>query len=85
MKFDYFTDSGHGWFKVDKGLLKSLGIAGKVSGYSYEFNNWAYLEEDCDASLLFKTLDEAGIEWQYQEHYTDGESRVRTYKRYSGV
>ena len=84
MKFNYFTDSGHGWFKVSKELLKKLNIADKVSSYSYQFKEWAYLEEDCDASLLFSALDSAGIEWTYKEFHTDKASKIRSYDRYKG-
>jgi hypothetical protein len=46
-----YDDPGHGWLRVKISELKNLGIAGKVSGYSYMRGNYASLEEDCDASL----------------------------------
>jgi hypothetical protein len=36
MKFDYIMDPGHGWLKVPKALLAQLGIADKISPYSYQ-------------------------------------------------
>lgn len=50
----WHIDSGHGWLEVSKAKLKSLGIADKISGYSYQKGDKAYLEEDCDAGLFFE-------------------------------
>ena len=57
---DYIQDSGHGWFKVKIDALVKLGIAEQISGYSYWRGDWAYLEEDCDASRYFAALTAAG-------------------------
>jgi hypothetical protein len=51
----WHIDSGHGWLEVSKAKLKSLGIAHKISSFSYEKGNKAYLEEDCDTSLFFES------------------------------
>ena len=47
-KFDFYSDSSHGWAKVPKSLLKELGIEKSVSSYSYMRDDYAYLEEDCE-------------------------------------
>lgn len=52
----WHIDGGHGWLEVSKAKLKSLGIAHKISGFSYEKGDKAYLEEDCDASLFFESF-----------------------------
>jgi CTP:phosphocholine cytidylyltransferase-like protein len=52
--FNFYSDPGHGWIKVPIEVLKSLGIADKVSFYSYYRKGFAYLEEDCDADLFFR-------------------------------
>jgi hypothetical protein len=53
------TDSGHGWLSVPLEELKKLGIADKISAYSYITAKRAYLEEDVDAATF---LDAAGID-----------------------
>jgi hypothetical protein len=47
------VDAGHEWLAVKKKELVELGIAHKISGYSYEKGATAYLEGDCDAALFF--------------------------------
>ena len=78
----YYTDAGHGWFKVDRALLNKLGIATDISNYSYQRKNSVYLEEDGDAGHLFKALDSAGISWTYTEKHTDRTSKIRGYSYY---
>ena len=47
-------DAGHEWLAVKKQELVDLGIAHKISAYSYEKGATAYLEGDCDAALFFE-------------------------------
>ena len=53
LKIVYYTDPGHGWFAVKTALLYRLDIEDKISPYSYTRGKTAYLEEDCDAEVLF--------------------------------
>ena len=53
---NYWYDGGHGWIEVMKEDLIMLQIANKISGYSYQDENKAYLEEDCDAGIYFRAL-----------------------------
>lgn len=48
------TDPGHGWLEVSVSELRSLGIADKITHYSYlsRDGNTAYLEEDCDLTTF---------------------------------
>lgn len=83
MRIDFYVDHGHGWFKVKNSLLARLGIADKISGYSYQRGEYAYLEEDCDAGYLFKALKEHGIEPRVKQHVAAyKQSRIRGYQRY---
>lgn len=80
---DYIQDPGHGWFKVSVKQLVQLGIADRISNYSYRRGTWAYLEEDCDASILFAALRERGIEPKVRERVArERRSRVRNYSPY---
>ena len=86
-KFKFYSDDGHGWLAVKKKYLQELGIAHKISGYSYQKGLTAYLEEDCDAEVFVKALcnflvieyDEMHME--FVRH--DGRSPIRSYSRYS--
>ena len=89
MKFDVITDSGHGWVKVPVSLLHELQIEGKISACSYMRKQsgknpawYAYLEEDCDASLFFAACQQAGLPVTYRERNCS-RSRIRNYETYS--
>jgi hypothetical protein len=51
-KYRFIEDPGHGWLEVPIEQINALGIAEKISGYSYKRNGMAYLEEDCDAGTF---------------------------------
>ena len=82
MNITHYCDPGHGWMKVSKALLVKLGIADKISSYSYQREDMAYLEEDCDADLLLRALDAKGIKWTIKRSHTNKTSRIRNYRRY---
>ena len=48
----FYEDPGHGWLAVTVEELIELGIADKITGYSYLIGNMAYLEEDCDLGVF---------------------------------
>lgn len=81
LKLKYYTDPGHGWVAVKKTLLVKLGIADKISVYSYMKGKTAYLEEDDDASKLVDMLKSSGIAYELVEKYSD-RSPIRSYERY---
>lgn len=57
------VDAGHEWLAVKKKELIELGIADKISEYSYEKGGTAYLEGDCDAAYFFDAYkDKHGVE-----------------------
>jgi hypothetical protein len=65
----FYSDSSHGWLKVKKSELVALGIADKISRFSYMRDEYAYLEEDCDAQIYMRA---------YAEKY--GNNTHETYK-----
>ena len=81
MKIHVYIDSRHGWGAVKRTLLESLGIADKVSHYSYQRGQTVYLEEDCDLSLLIHALRLHCIKPEFIEHHTD-RSPIRSYDHY---
>lgn len=78
-----YCDPGHAWAKVRKSVLTNLGIADKVSSYSYQRGDYAFLEEDCDLSLLVQALRDHGTKLCFVEKRTNKQSRIRNYERYS--
>ena len=80
--FDVYEDAGHAWMKVKKDLLHKMGIADKITAYSYERGEYAYLEEDCDLTTFYNRYkDMYGIDIKFRTHYSDT-SRIRGYNDY---
>lgn len=80
--FIVYADPGHAWLKVSKALLKELGIASKISGYSYMRGTDAYLEEDSDMGIFLDAYRKAfGHNPKFNEKYSD-RSRIRSYDSY---
>ena len=88
----YHSDAGHGWLKVSKSTIRMLGLADKISGYSYEYAGQVYLEEDRDAIIYFARLFPIGLGSivfkQFQDFHVkeinDGdESNIRSFPHYN--
>ena len=85
IKIKYYQDPGHGWFAVKRDLLIHLGVERYVSQYSHTRGKTAYLEEDCDASLLFKALQDRGLRYEIVDCFTEKSSPIRSYDRYNPI
>jgi hypothetical protein len=77
-----FADPGHAWARVAKSKLVTLGIADKISTYSYQKGENAFLEEDCDLSVLISALRVRGYEIKFNESHTNRQSKIRNYSTY---
>lgn len=75
----YYNDPGHGWLEVHVNLLKRLKIVELISSCSYLSDGGilAYLEEDCDASILMKAAKEQGFKVNVNPVYENGYSFIR--------
>lgn len=82
MIFNYHSDGGHGWVKVEEDCLLEHGFAPRVTNYSYTDGINVYLEEDCDASRFFQILDSKGIQYKTKAIYDGDESPIRDLPRY---
>lgn len=60
MSYTYHQDPGHGWVEASMAELRALGIAGRISPWSYRDGETAFLEEDDDASLFLDTMRARG-------------------------
>lgn len=83
----FYSDPGHGWAKVSIRELNKLGIADKITTYSYMRGDYAYLEEDCDLTTYVNALRDAGYkDEQIKFKGTTSayrQSRIRGYDYYS--
>ena len=80
----FYSDAGHGWAKVAFSTLDKLGIRNKITSYSYMRGDYAYLEEDCDVSTLFKAAEQNNItiNWKHMRP-ANNQSRIRSYQPYA--
>ena len=77
-----FGDPGHAWARFPKARLVKLGIADKITPYSYQNGSNAFLEEDCDLSTLMAALKAKGYEVKFNESFTNKQSKIRGYCSY---
>jgi hypothetical protein len=77
-----YSDPGHGWGKVKRDVLVNLGIADKITRYSYQRGDYAYLEEDCDLTTLCMALNERDTRVKFVEKRSERDSKIRSYERY---
>ncbi len=88
-KFKFYSDASHGWLAVPRSLLMELGIAQKISAYSYQSKSGktVYLEEDCDATLFLKEIRSFGFFGESHLNIVDidhgNRSWIRSLKNYS--
>lgn len=83
LTLDYVQDPGHGWIAADMQRLRALGIADKITPYSYRDGDLVWLEEDCDAAAYIGALREAGIHYRIVETHTRGDAWIRKLPRYA--
>jgi len=84
IKIKVFADPGHAWARFPKARLVKLGIADKITTYSYQYNGNAFLEEDCDLTTLVNALKGAGYtDIKFDESHTNKSSKIRSYSHYT--
>ena len=81
-KIKFYSDPGHGWGAVKRKVLFDLGIAHKITAYSYQKGDTVYLEEDCDLPTLTTALSTKGIWIEHVQKHTDNRSPIRNYDRF---
>tara|TARA_R110000868_G_C10712605_1_gene750083 strand:+ start:455 stop:718 length:264 start_codon:yes stop_codon:yes gene_type:complete len=78
-----YSDPGHAWGRVKRETLFTLGVAHKVSHYSYQKGKYVYLEEDCDLSMVCKALDNVGVSIVFVEKHTNNKSSIRRHESFA--
>lgn len=83
-KVKFYSDPGHGWGAVKRKILVDLGLADRISHYSYQKGDTVYLEEDCDFPMFATHLNAArnGVTFEYVEKTTNRRSPIRSYDCY---
>jgi hypothetical protein len=79
------SDAGHGWLAVKRAELVRLGIADKITHFSYQRGKTVYLEEDCDCSLFFKAKEAADEKLEpsdLRQAVHHDRSPIRSYEAY---
>lgn len=56
IKLIKYNDPQHGWLRVKRNDINILGIADKITQYSYQRGKWVYLEEDQDIGAFIEAL-----------------------------
>lgn len=81
----YHTDPGHGWIEVPRAEVVRLGIASKISEFSYmDRHNGpsVYLEEDCDAALFIQACRADRLDVLPIDRHSDKDSFIRRLPRF---
>ena len=84
--YKFYSDAGHGWLCVSKKKLVKLGIADKISGFSYVRNDNVFLEEDADAQLFINEMKKRGFKYDIERLPTSKKSsKIRSYASYKSI
>ena len=80
----FHADPGHAWLAVKRKELEALGIADKITPYSYFKGTTAYLEEDLDASTFFNAYRaKHGVNPEYRTSNRNESHPIRRFARYT--
>jgi hypothetical protein len=81
--FTVYTDPTHGWVKVPVTLLDTLGIADKITRFSYRRGAYAYLEEDldmCTFASAYRIKYGTGPQWVSK--HANKSSKIKSYSAF---
>ena len=81
----HFADPGHGWVRIRRSRLVRLGIADKISPYSYQRGPSVFVEEDGDLSTLVEALKARGAAVKFRSTHTNRQSKIRGYESYQVI
>lgn len=80
--FQLISDASHGWVKVPLTELARLGIQDKISAYSYVKGDFAFLEEDADATVFINARKAEGHPVKLKEITRESCRKIRNYASY---
>lgn len=79
----FHSDSGHGWLAVKRGEIEKLGIADKITTFSYQKGKTVYLEEDTDLSTFKTAIEATGVTLEIKEAKPVKRSNIRGFGRFT--
>lgn len=83
MKLTFIITPGHGYLKVSLSQFRKSGMdANLISGYSGMTNTNLFLEEDCDAPLFLRHLENLDIPYEITDTH---QTRVTSHNFESNV
>lgn len=74
--------NNHSWIEVPIGDLRRFGLADQISYFSYVGNGVVFLEEELDAFLYKRAVEEAGLALSFTPKYYPAEAFIRSLPRY---
>ena len=84
--YNFYSDPGHGWLRVEKKDVLALAIQNKISSCSYKNGTGIFLEEDGDMGVFLDAYKEkCGTLPKINYHTTNRTSRIRKYPSYIAV
>ena len=84
-RFPFFSDPAHGWCRVPVKWLHRLGIADRISCFSYVRKDFVYVEEDSDLDTFCIAMAAAGYYVDFNEQPpANRSSKIRSYDRWEG-
>jgi hypothetical protein len=81
----FHSDVAHGWLAVKRGEVEKLGIADKISNFSFQKGKTVYLEEDNDLSTFKTALEATGVTLEIKEAKPVKRSNIRGFSSYHMV
>ena len=86
-KYTFHHDPGHGWLEVNLEDLVALDITSKITPYSYQNGDKAFLGEDLDLSMFIRAYEERfGVPITHDnlvnDVFYDDDSPIRGYASY---
>jgi hypothetical protein len=81
IKLLHHSDGAHGWVEIKKSFFNQIADIANISSYSYQDEQKYYLEEDCDAGVLFDALEKEGKPFMLISIDDGPLSKIRGYDR----
>jgi hypothetical protein len=82
----FHSDAGHGWLAVKTRELVELGIADKITAFSFTKGKSSYLEEDVDMATYVNAQKDRGVNVEVRQGKRwDKKSPIRAFPAYQAT
>ena len=76
-QYEFIESPGHVWLKVPLAEIVQLGIAKRITSYSYMDREFVYLEEDIDAGVFIRAR--IGVPTDYQQCSAEDDAKAKEF------